>query len=324
MLLPVLGHIWERNVDELMPYCLQVLGLMLDMTPTPALGVYAGLLPRALAEDLWRSPGNVAGIVRLLRAYFGKHAIFSDVLSSNMQTIFERFHFALGHKSLGVFAFSLLNAILKLLPPAMYQQYFQTALALIFQRLQGRRSPDLERECLVSLSLFAHMQEDPAALPRVLAQIQPDLFLTFFEKIWLASVTKVMLLSRRKVCLVGLAKLMTYPEIHRNPPLLFACCKQLAELLKWRSAGLLCWLEIMIPSMVSKRPEEGEEYEPKFSRLHHVELGTAKQVSGIWDLMPEIQEKAQVLVVVRALLTPIRGAIAALPDVPPALGEIWQ
>eukprot|EP00445_Apocalathium_hangoei_P036695 CAMPEP_0203945012 /NCGR_PEP_ID=MMETSP0359-20131031/80633_1 /ASSEMBLY_ACC=CAM_ASM_000338 /TAXON_ID=268821 /ORGANISM="Scrippsiella Hangoei, Strain SHTV-5" /LENGTH=974 /DNA_ID=CAMNT_0050876113 /DNA_START=78 /DNA_END=2998 /DNA_ORIENTATION=+ len=321
--LPALGRVWEQGVEELLPYCFQVLGLVLDLTPSPSqCTIYVELLRRVLAEDLWRLPGNVPGIIRLLRAYFAKHAVFGTVLRDGMQTIFERFQYALGHQKLGGSAFALLNAILRYLPPDFYHQYFHIAITLSLGHLQGKKYPELEKEFVISMSLFVWMQQDPQALPRMLEQIQPGLLLQIVKNIWLPSAPKVLLLQRRKVCVVGLARLMTCTEIHSNPQVLGPCCECLAGLLKWRNAGLMCWLSsVLLPKLLGDEPTKVSQYETTFVRLYHCEPALGPSTGLGWDMLPEIQERATGLQVVREALEPIRPAIQALEKMPPSLAE---
>lgn len=329
LVLPALGAVLERGAEELLPYCFQVLGLLLDLHPAPAApSAYTELFARILAEDVWRPIGNVPGLIRLMRAYFGKHAVFGALLRANMQLVFERFHYVLGNRKMGARAFELLNAVLRLLPTDMYHQYFETALTLALARIQPKRASDLEKEFVVSLSLFVYMQPDPEALPSVFERIQPQLLPQFLAKVWLPSTSKVLLLQRRKVCLVGLAKLMTCRGVSSDPQLLATCCESLAGLLRWRNAGLLCWLScVVFPRLRGDDPEEAPQYEAAFCRLMHCEPApphAAAMESAGWDMFPNIGNRAAAMAVVRELLTPLRPAIQALEKVPPALGEVWQ
>merc|ERR1712232_1250017 len=87
-LLPSLGQIMERNVTDFLPYTFQILGLLLDASSTVK-PLYQELFGRLLSTELWRAQANIPGLIRLLRAYFTKHAVFAELLRANMQAIME-------------------------------------------------------------------------------------------------------------------------------------------------------------------------------------------------------------------------------------------
>merc|ERR1719199_1266061 len=85
-LLPAFEQILERNVTDFLPYTFQILGLLLDASTAPK-PLYQILFARLLSIELWRAQANVPGLIRLTRAYFNKHAMFSQLLDQNMQAI---------------------------------------------------------------------------------------------------------------------------------------------------------------------------------------------------------------------------------------------
>lgn len=314
-LLPCLGAIWERRDEDFLPYCFQVLALLLDLTPLQAMKPFhAELLGRVLTEDLWRARGNVPALVRLLRSYFAKHQAFVGILSTNMQAIFERFHLCLGHRKLGYCSFSLLGAVFRFLPFDLYRQYFPTALSLICARLQAKKELDLEKEFAIALSIFAHVHEDPATLPAAFEQMQPGTFPRFLTQVWLPGAKRVMLLQRRKICIFGMVKLMAYREVCENKELLGACCEGLAGLIRFRNAGLMALLASVLPFRPGgglDGPQEGQEFEVPFSRLQHAELGPP---GAFWDPLPEIQDVATGLAAIKAALLPLKPKLLDLGE----------
>merc|ERR1712232_845483 len=114
-MLPALGQVLEKNVVEFLPYTFQILGLLLDATSSVK-PLYQELFGRLLHVDLWRAHANIPGLVRLLRAYFCKHATFVDLLRSSMQTVLERFQFVLCNRRTESSAMELLNTMYMHLP----------------------------------------------------------------------------------------------------------------------------------------------------------------------------------------------------------------
>jgi len=320
MLFPVFGRIWQEDPGELLPYCLQVLGLMLDLS-TNLRPVYVNLFTAALARDLWRSSGNVPGLVRLLRAYFAKHQAFTGPLQNSLPTIFEHFQLVLGNKKVANYSFTLLSAIFRYLPLEMYRSYLQPAISVVLARLQAQKSPDLEKEFVISLSLFAYLQENPSVLPDALNQIQPGLFETFFTQTWLPSTSRVFIIQRRKVCIAGIIRLMNYTGISNNAESLSACCEHLTALLKWKRLN-----EVSLSTLLSWWMQDesdrgmGQEYEVAFNRLH----GTEMDGSCSWDMLPEIKDVAAGLQAIKITLAPLQQKIAQLGEVAEALSNSLQ
>jgi len=251
-----------------------------------------------------------------------KHQAFSGLIAEGAQLIFERFQFTLGHRKLGHSAFTLLSSVFKYLPFELYRQYFQPALALSCSRLQAQKSADLEKEFAISLFIFLHVHEDQSMLPAAFEQIQPGMFANFLLGVWLPAAKRVVLLQRRKICIVGLTKLMGYREIRENKDLLAACCQSLTGLIRWRGSGLLAWAAAFLPlKLHGDEPQAGEEFEVPFSRLQSAELGTP---GSHWDPLPEVQDITAGLTVVRAALAPLQPAILELGQAAQPLIEALQ
>jgi exportin-2 (importin alpha re-exporter) len=323
VILPLLGQIWERRDEDSMSYCFQILGLLLDLTPIERVKAFHGeIFQKILGEELWRAPGYVPALVRLLRAHFVKHQVLGEMIRGHMQVVFQRFQFAMVHRKLKSSALGLLSAIFRYLPLDFYQQYLQVAISLVLGELQTKKEPYLEKECAVTLSIFINCQQDPGILPQVLDLIQPGLFQQFLTEIFLPGTSRVLLLQRRKICVLGLAKLMSSGDVCKNERLLLACCESLTGMLRSRNGGgLLCWLSALLSMAQEDEPVPGQEFEVSFRRLRHTELAPG---GGLWDPLPEIQDTAAIMSAVRAALAPLQPAILGLGDGTKPLVELLQ
>jgi len=309
---------FERGVEDHLAYCFQVLGLLLDLTPADCTkGLYANLWSRLVAGEFWQATGNVPGLVRLLRAYFQKHYVFTGLLHSSSPQLIERFQFMLGHQKLGTCAFVLLNSMIKYLPFESYQQLMHGALSLGLARSQTKGMLDLRKEFVVSLSLFAHVNSDPATVVAAFEQIQPGQFVNFLMNVWLPTAPKAKPIQQRKVCVAGLVKLMHSRQICESKDALGACCETLARLLEVRDNPLLDLLAAFLVNR-KERPIAGEDYEVAFNRLQHAEPGAA----GEWDPLPEIKDVATTLASVRVALAPLRPAISSLGGVDEIISDL--
>lgn len=293
VLLPAFEQILERNVTDFLPYTFQILGLLLDATSSVK-PLYQSLFARLLAVELWRSQGNVPGLIRLLRAYFTKHSLFAQLLDQHMQSILERFQFVLHNRKTESHAFDLVNAMYTHLPLALYQKYFQTLVTLLLTRLQSSKSPKFQRDFVVSMSLFMHRDTNPApgVLPGVLNSIQPGLLLNLLSSVWLSVMKMSLRLDERKVCSIGLAKIMMVDDVRQNAQALASC-----------GAALVTTLGLTPSSTQSVNEESdddlpadggaGLEYEVSFSKLKNTDLPGA--AAGLAPDVPDLQSAAKVM-----------------------------
>jgi exportin-2 (importin alpha re-exporter) len=214
-LLPVFGQILEKNVTDFLPYTFQILGLLLDATSSVK-PLYQQLFARLLTADLWRAQANVPGLIRLLRAYFTKHAVFGDLLRAHLQQILERFQFVLCNRKTEASAFELLTTMYVYLPLEFYQQHVKTLLTVLLTRLQSSKSPKFTKDFVVSCSLFVH--RDPGnTFPAALNEIQQGLLINLLSQFWLPACKMSLRLDERKVCAMGMCKLLAQDSVRTNP-----------------------------------------------------------------------------------------------------------
>mmetsp|Transcript_55561 Transcript_55561/g.157796 ORF Transcript_55561/g.157796 Transcript_55561/m.157796 type:complete len:967 (-) Transcript_55561:328-3228(-) len=302
-LLPSLGQILERNVADFLPYTFQILGLLLDATPSVK-PLYRDLFARLLVPELWRSQANVPGLIRLLRAYFCKHAVFGELLKGHMQGILERFQFVLCNRKTESSAFDLVNALYCHVPLEFYQQHVKTLLTVLLTRLQSSKSPKYKRDFVVSCSLFVHRQPN-GIVPAALTEIQAGLLSNLLSSIWPMVMKMPLRLDERKVCTLALGRLMAQDEVRQNPQLLNSCCSFLVTLL-----GLT-------PSTTVTATEDGSDdeappadggagldFEVSFNKLRNTDLPGAG--AGLAPDIPDLPGAA------KALLRPQLQAIGQL------------
>jgi len=323
IVLPTVGQIWDQRVEDLIPYCLQITALLLDLTPADRIKAFYGeAFGRILEESLWRSAGSMPGLVRLLQAYLAKHRQFAALIHGHMQVIFERFKLVLEHRKLGSNAFAILNAIFRYLPPEFYHPYLRVALSLVLVRLEAKKDMILERECALSLLLFAHLHEDPETLPQLLQQVRPGSFQHLMAKALVPGACRCRTFQRRKVCISGTVKLMRSSEVLHNRDLLLACCEGLVRMMRRSNLVALSLLALVLSAKSEADVEEGEEFEVPFSCLEHAELNAGDLQPGLQDPLPEVQDMATGLAAARAALEPLQAQILALGEASKPLLEI--
>eukprot|EP00439_Symbiodinium_sp_Y106_P075977 s781_g15.t1 len=298
-LLPTFGQILERNVVDFLPYTFQIMGLLLDASPSIK-PLYTELFARLLNPELWRAQANVPGLIRLLRAYFAKHASFAELLRTHMQAILERFQFVLMNRKTEVAALDLLNAIYQHLPIEFYQQFLKTLMTVLLTRLQSSKSPKFKRDFVVSCSLCIHKNQSVIPL---FNEIQAGLLSNLVLNVWPPVLKMPLKTDERKVCVMAVARLLSLDEMRQNTQLVGACAVGLVHLLGLSSSNNKSKLNGDEGS-----DEEfleggaGQEYEVSFNKLQNTDLPGA--AAGLAPDVPELQSAA------KAALKPVLGAAA--------------
>jgi len=316
VLLPGFGQVLEQNVADFLPYTFQILGLLLDATPSVK-PLYTQLFARLLATELWRAQANVPGLIRLFRAYFAKHTVFADLLRSHMQALLERFQFVLSNRRTEVSALELLNSMYVNLPMDFYQQYFKTLMTVLLTRLQNTKSPRFKKDFVISCSLCLH-RCSPNVLPAVLNEIQPGLLSNLVMGVWLPVTKNALKLDERKICSVGLVKLMAQDEVRQNQPLLSACCAALVTLLGLTPTSVAAIAE-EAGSDDEGAPADGGaglDFEVSFNKLKNTDLPGA--AGGLAPDVPDLHAATKAML--QQQLPVIGNLVQANPDLHPLAG----
>lgn len=67
-----LSELSELEGAQPTPYILQILSLLLELSPVPISPLYADLFPRLLLVVLWERKSNVPALIRIVQAYLRK------------------------------------------------------------------------------------------------------------------------------------------------------------------------------------------------------------------------------------------------------------
>lgn len=289
-LLPCFEQILQRNVSDFLPYTFQILGLLLDATPSVK-PLYQALFATLLSIELWRSQANVPGLIRLFRAYFTKHAVFGELLRANMQALLERFQFMLLNKKTEASAFEMLNAMYQHLPIDFYQQQFKTLLTVLLARLQANKSPRFQRDFVVSCSLCIHRLPSNA-FAATITEIQAGLLSQLLSAIWVPVLKMPLKLDERKVCTAAIAKLFAVDEVRTNAQVANGLCMALITLLGLQPSTTTAVAEE--GSDDEAQPADGGaglEYEVSFNKLRSTDLPGA--AAGLAPDVPDIHAAAK-------------------------------
>ncbi|KAI6782948.1 Importin alpha re-exporter-like protein [Emericellopsis cladophorae] len=137
-------QILMEDVSEFMPYVFQVLAQLLESSPADAISDnYKSLLEPLLNTELWKTRGNVPACTRLLSALVPKTGK-AVVENGKVEPILGIFQMLLSGKKSELYAFDVLDSLVKSFEPTVINQYFTTILQLIYTKLQGSPSESLK------------------------------------------------------------------------------------------------------------------------------------------------------------------------------------
>uniref|UniRef100_A0A2R5LMM5 Exportin-2 n=1 Tax=Ornithodoros turicata TaxID=34597 RepID=A0A2R5LMM5_9ACAR len=204
---PVFQEILQHDVQEFVPYVFQLLSLMLECHSCPVPDPYMALFPCLLAPVLWERPGNIHPLVRLLQAFIerGSAQIIACDRLTGVLGVFQKL---IASKANDHEGFYLLQSLVENMDAAVLKQYLRQVFLLLFQRLQGSKTTKFVRSLLVFFGIFIY-RYGAQALISMIDDIQAKMFGMVLERLVIADVQKVSGQAERKICAVGITKLLT-------------------------------------------------------------------------------------------------------------------
>lgn len=208
-LFPPFQEILQQDVQEFIPYVFQILSLLLELHTDSVPEAYMALFPHLLPPVLWERPGNIPPLVRLLQAYIEKGA--KQIESDKVNGLLGIFQKLLASKTNDHQGFYLLNDIVMYMPQEVIGQYMKQIFLLLFQRLQSSKTVKYVKSLLVFFCVYV-IKYSANSLIEVIDGIQAKMFGMVLEKLFVAEVQKVSGHTERKICAVGITKLLTEGE----------------------------------------------------------------------------------------------------------------
>lgn len=207
-LFPIFNFVLQQDITEFIPYSFQLLSLMLELHTQSIPSVYFELFPFLLMPVLWERPGYIPALTRLLQAYIEKS---SSAVQEKITAVLGVFQRLISSKSNDHFAFYILNSLIEHLPSAVLQTYIKQILLLIFQRLSSSKTQKYVKNLLVCFSLYAY-KYGTTDLANLINGLQAGMFQMVIEKLYILELQKTSGLVEKKICAVGVAKILTeYP-----------------------------------------------------------------------------------------------------------------
>lgn len=165
------------------------------------------LFPLLLSPVLWERNGNIPPLVRLLQAYIEKASkvIIETKKEMGLLGVFQKL---IASKSNDHEGFYLLGSMVEHFEPSSLKEHIKSVFMLLFQRLQNSKTTKFIKGLLVFFCLYS-ARNGGTALMLTVDSIQPGLFGNFLEKILFPDVQKVSGTTERRICAVGMIKLLT-------------------------------------------------------------------------------------------------------------------
>uniref|UniRef100_M3ZGK2 Exportin-2 n=1 Tax=Xiphophorus maculatus TaxID=8083 RepID=M3ZGK2_XIPMA len=208
-LFPVFTEILQNDVQEFLPYVFQVMSLLLEIHSNSIPASYMALFPHLLQPVLWERTGNIPPLVRLLQAFLEKGgASIAASAADKIPGLLGVFQKLIASKANDHQGFYLLNSIIENMPPESITQYRKQIFILLFQRLQSSKTTKFIKSFLVFINLYC-VKYGAIALQEIFDSIQPKMFGMVLEKIIIPEVQKVSGTVEKKICAVGITKILT-------------------------------------------------------------------------------------------------------------------
>lgn len=208
-LFPVFTQILQNDVQEFLPYVFQVMSLLLEIHSDGIPASYMDLFPHLLQPVLWERTGNIPALVRLLQAYLEKGgATIASSAADKITGLLGVFQKLIASKANDHQGFYLLNSIIQHLPAEAIAQHKKAIFIVLFQRIQNAKTTKFVKSFLVFVSLFSVIF-GANALQEVLDEIQPQIFGKVLGKIIIPEAQKVSGTVEKKICAVGITKILT-------------------------------------------------------------------------------------------------------------------
>ncbi|NXT29108.1 XPO2 protein, partial [Syrrhaptes paradoxus] len=205
----VFTEILQNDVQEFIPYVFQVMSLLLEMHKNEIPSSYMALFPHLLQPVLWERTGNIPPLVRLLQAYLERGAnTIASAAADKIPGLLGVFQKLIASKANDHQGFYLLNSITEHMPPESVDQYRKQIFILLFQRLQNSKTTKFIKSFLVFINLYC-IKYGALALQEIFDSIQPKMFGMVLEKIIIPEIQKVSGQVEKKICAVGITKILT-------------------------------------------------------------------------------------------------------------------
>jgi exportin-2 (importin alpha re-exporter) len=217
--------ILTQNIEEFIPYALQILAQVLTFHPTPGIpDFYQNLLTSVLQPVLWQKEGNVPALTRLLRSYLVRSAKFETQITQPnvLNSILGIFQKLISSKINESYGFELVREIFIQIPIQVLQPYLTSIANLMLSRLQKSKTNKFVYEftLFVSVLLTANKPDwNPDFAVRLFESIQQNLFSQLTQHFIVNTIPLISGRDNRKLVIAGMVSLLTQTNFATVDPL---------------------------------------------------------------------------------------------------------
>lgn len=207
VLFNIFGVIVAQDVQEFIPYVLQLLNLILQAHKTEMVSEkFKNFLQQILSPNLWERTANVKPLVDLLHTYIQKMP--QEIVNQDkLLPILGIFQKLIASKATDHEGLELLQTMMIHIPTNQFDERIKDIFALLFQRLTGSKTVKLVKGVLVCFSLYAHLRS-PKQLASSVNQLQAGIFGMVLEKLFIADAKKITNHLERRICICGMIKIL--------------------------------------------------------------------------------------------------------------------
>jgi exportin-2 (importin alpha re-exporter) len=215
-LFPTFSEILQSGNQDLMPYVLQMLALLLSRHASVP-DHYRGLFDLAISPPMYENHGNIPAIVTLLRAFLAKGEKAAAFIKERLTGALGAFQKILSVRRQVSQAVELIVAMLHYLPLPLYRDHLPEVCRLFFVRLSGDKSPYTFRQIV---SFFSHfvLKHGFNALVQVCERIGPNVLPDFMGRMWLPRINNVVGYDARCLAAVALVNACTQSSAMAEGP----------------------------------------------------------------------------------------------------------
>ncbi|XP_059097421.1 exportin-2-like [Tigriopus californicus] len=206
VLFPVFQEILQQDVQEFVPYVFQILSLLLELHTDSVPQPYMELFQFLLMPVLWDRPGNVTPLVRLIQAYISRGP--QQIINlDKVEALLGVFQKLIASKSNDHEGFYLVQSLVEHFPEQIMDKYLTSIFRLLFQRLTSSKTTKFVKSFLVFMFLVA-IKYGGSKLIQTIDSIQAQMFSMVCERLIILEIQKVSGSTEKKICAVGLTKLL--------------------------------------------------------------------------------------------------------------------
>ncbi|KAI9683821.1 MAG: importin-alpha export receptor [Trizodia sp. TS-e1964] len=203
------ADIITHNVEEFVPYVLQIYALLLEVSPPQTLpSFYEQLMQVILSPKPWEKRGNTPALVRLLSAMVTKASSLM-VNNTQVEPILGIFQKLVSSKASEAQAFDLLECIICNFPASALEKYFVVMFNIILTRLQNSKTETFSQRFVRFYHLMAARDKEGLgadAVVKITDQIQDNLFAGLYTSVILQETQKFVKPFDRKIAVVSFTK----------------------------------------------------------------------------------------------------------------------